>query len=422
MRILYTAFDNPAVETILSGMHTESLSGLPALYHPFRILLERGHTIDLLLFSADEKKDLVESEHFKRENLFHVRLPSAKNRFSALINTLAFPHLVKSSARKLMKQRKYDFVYGMGEGSGLAVSVAHRMGIPCGYRQFGVYNDFEHRVDKRKTTLTKRIAALLHHTYAYIAMRSSYDFMLTTNDGSHQNVLFEKLRIKKRFKYFFWKSGIPIPDSRPLPERQNGKAYPESFDDMRIVNIARFSPEKRQPRSAEILGWLHKKGYPMHLHYVGDDSSAAVKNAVLEEARRQNVTDYVHFEGRQEQKKTWQYARNSFVCLLPNESGLVNVFYETLAQGGAVVAAKTATLDDYIQNGENGFQFKTEEEAADYIIKLLEDRKLYDKIRAGAYATAREKLLSVDRRFGMEADLVEDTANGNSLEKYKEII
>ena len=64
MRILYITMDNPAVETILGGMHDETLSGLPAFYYPFKMLLARGCTIDLLLYSS-EPKTVVESAHFR---------------------------------------------------------------------------------------------------------------------------------------------------------------------------------------------------------------------------------------------------------------------------------------------------------------------------------------------------------------------
>lgn len=72
MRILYITMDNPAVETILGGMHDETLSGLPAFYYPFKMLLARGCTIDLLLYSS-EPKTVVESAHFRRENLIQIR-------------------------------------------------------------------------------------------------------------------------------------------------------------------------------------------------------------------------------------------------------------------------------------------------------------------------------------------------------------
>ena len=70
MRILYIAFNNPATENILSGMHDENLAGLPALYYPFKMLLERGHTIDLLLLSNQADRTLIESELFKRNNYY----------------------------------------------------------------------------------------------------------------------------------------------------------------------------------------------------------------------------------------------------------------------------------------------------------------------------------------------------------------
>ena len=42
MNILYITFDNPATENIISGMRDENLAGLPALYYPFKMLLDRG--------------------------------------------------------------------------------------------------------------------------------------------------------------------------------------------------------------------------------------------------------------------------------------------------------------------------------------------------------------------------------------------
>lgn len=407
MRILYIAFDNPATENIIGGMNDDTLAGLPALYYPFKLLLERGHSVDLLLFSPDKDKHFVESEHFKKENFFHVALPSD----SGIKGKLNFIKTVSGETKRRLKTRKYDFVYGLAEGAILGVMEAQKMKIPCGYRQFGIYNDFEKSVRKRKTLIGKRITAFMRHTYVYLAMRAKMDFLLTTNDGSHQDILFDMLKIKKRFKFFFWRSGIKMPKEKPKPD---------ALDMESIVQISRFSPEKRQPRSATILGIIHKRGYNLHLHYVGDDSDSAVKNAIISEAEKWGVREYVHFEGRQPQASVWKFARNSLACIMPNESGLVNVFYENLAQGAAVIAAKTSTLDEYIVNGKNGYQFETEEEAADYIEQLINNSELYSKLRENAYITATEKVISIDERFGMEVDLIEDAANRRSMEKYPE--
>lgn len=416
MRILYIAFDNPATENIISGMNDETLAGLPALYYPFKKLLERGHTVDLLLFSSDAHKTLVESEHFKNDNFFHVALTNDEG----IKGKISFIRTIRKETKKLIRTRQYDFVYGLGEGAILGVEVARKAGIHCGYRQFGVYNDFEKEMRRRKTLIGKSISAFLHHTYAYIPMRTKTDFLLMTNDGSHPDVLYDMLKIRKKYKYFFWRSGINMPENYPAPSVHKDKAYPDTFDKNAMVQISRFAPEKRQPRSATILGILHKRGYKMHLYYVGDYSCTDVKNAVLDEARKWNVQDYVHIEGRRKQARAWEYSRNALACIISNESGLGNVFYENMAQGSMVVAAKASTLDEYVENGVNGFQFATEEEAADQIEKMLNDETAYWDLRKRAYDTAQARFLSIEKRFGMEADLIEDAAYGKSLDAYPE--
>ena len=98
MRILYVAFgNNPAVETILGGMHDETLSGLPAFYYPFKMLLARGCTIDLLLYSS-EPKTVVESAHFRRENLIQIR-----PRHRGALGTLELPLHLAHATRQCLR-------------------------------------------------------------------------------------------------------------------------------------------------------------------------------------------------------------------------------------------------------------------------------------------------------------------------------
>ena len=418
MRILYIAFDNPATENIISGMRDEQLAGLPALYYPFKMLLERGHSVDIMLLTYQAFRPLVESEHFKGENYFPVQLPED----SGALGKLRLIRTIANATVGRLKERKYDFVYGLGEGAIIGVIEAHKRGIPCAYRQFGTYNDFEHDVRSKKTILEKRLESFLHHTYAYIPMRVKMAFLLNTNDGSHQDILFDMMKIKKHFKYFFWRSGIHMPAERPTIVRDTDKQYPEAFDPMALVQISRYSPEKRQIRSVKILGELHHRGHNMHLYFVGNAFDENAQQTLLAEAEKWGVQDYVHFEGRQPQDRAWMYSRHALACLIPNESGLGNVFYENMAQGSMVVASKASTLDEYIENGKNGFQFASEEEAADQLEQMLKDEEAYWALRKSAYDTAQEKFLSIEKRFGMEADLIEDAASGCSLDAYPEYL
>lgn len=118
MKILYIAFDNPAVETILGGMRDETLSGLPAFYYPLKMLLEQGHTVDMLLWSSLDHS-VVESKYFKKENLIQI-----KPKHDGILGMLELPLRLSRETRKLLKARHYDFVYGMAEGSHMAVRTA----------------------------------------------------------------------------------------------------------------------------------------------------------------------------------------------------------------------------------------------------------------------------------------------------------
>lgn len=418
MNILYITFDNPATENIISGMRDENLAGLPALYYPFKMLLDRGHTVDLLLLTYQTERPMEESKYFKRDNYFPVRLPDD----SGMFGKLRMIRAIVSAVKEQLKKRDYDFVYGLAEGAIIGVIEAQKRGIPCAYRQFGTYNDFEHGVRAKKTVLGKRIESFLHHTYAYIPMRAKMAFLLNTNDGSHQDLLFDMMKIKKHFKYFFWRSGIHMPAEQPAIVQDTDKQYPEAFDPTALVQISRYSYEKRQIRSVKILGELHRRGYEMHLYFVGNAFDENAQQTLLAEAEKWGVQDFIHFEGRQPQDRAWMYSRHALACLIPNESGLGNVFYENMAQGSMVVASRASTLDEYIENGKNGFQFASEADAADQIVQMLNNEEAYWALRKNAFETAQDKFLSIEKRFGMEVDLIEDTANGRSLDAYPEYL
>ena len=161
MRILYVAFDNPAVDTILGGMHDEELGGLPAFYFPFKFLLERGHTVDLLLYIREEKTVVV-SEHFKKENLILVH-PTKKG----LAASIELPFLLARETRKQIRAKKYDFVYGMTEGSHMAVRTAAWHGIPCALRQYGV-QEMTAVLERIPNRLMRYSKALKDYTYTGI--------------------------------------------------------------------------------------------------------------------------------------------------------------------------------------------------------------------------------------------------------------
>ena len=418
MRILYIAADNPAVDTILNGMDDSTLSGLPAFYYPFKMLLERGCKIDLLLYTVEERT-VVESRHFKKENLIQIH-----PRKNILPGAVDFFLQMSGTARRLLKSRHYDFVYGMSEGSHLAVWEAARRGIPCGLRQYGT-QEMANVLEPIQSMALRRLKALKDYTYITLSMVSRKTFILATNDGSRADELYRILGVrKKKFRFFFWRSGVYIPDVRPGVDHEDTDPYPRSYGPLTLSMINRIADVKRQDRAARILGELHKRGYPFHLYLVGTDDSHRMHEATVAAAREYGVEEYLHFEGGKSQKECRRYARNSFATLLPCEWNRVNVFYEVMGEGAVVVTNDNHSIDEFIEDGVNCLVYEEDDfaQAAEKIIGLIQDPQKIESIRAAAHRTARDKFMSLEKRFGLEAQLVVDAAREHDIKQYPLIL
>ncbi len=417
MRILYVGADNPAVDTILGGMDSSSLGGLPAFYYPFKMLLDRGHTIDLLLYTSRERT-VVESAHFKAENLIQIHPKNGR-----LSGPVEYAMLLSSAVRKLLRERQYDFVYGMSEGAHLAVWQAARRGIPCALRQFGT-QEMANVLEPVKSLWKRRLIALKDYTYITLSMQSRKSFLLATNDGSRADKLYDILGIReKKFPFFFWTSGVAIPEAQPPVDDAPGQ-YPRAYDPMALSMINRIADVKRQDRAARILGELHRRGYPFHLYLIGTDDSEKMHEATLRAAEEYGVRDYLHFEGGKSQTLCRQYARNAFATLLPCEWNRVNIFYEVMGEGSLVVTNDNHSIDEFIEPDVNCLLYEEDNfaQAAEKIIALMDDPEKRKAIRATAHRTAKEKFLSLEKRFGMEAQLVEDAAAGRDLSRYPAVL
>ena len=397
MRILYISGDNPAVDTILNGMDDSTLGGLPAFYYPFKMLLERGHT--------------------KAENLIQLH---PKN--GMLPGAVEYALQLTGAARSLLNERHYDFVYGMSEGAHLAVREAAKRGIPCGLRQFGT-QEMANVLEPIRSVLLRRLKALKDYTYITLSMQSRKSFLLATDDGTDTGAVPGLLGIEALpYRFFLWHTGIEIPAEQPA--LGDGETYPAGYAPMVLSHIGRVTELKSQDRSLRILEQLHRKGYPFHLYFVGDIRSEAFHKELLAWAEEHGLEAYVHFTGFLNQKVCRAYARNSFMTLLTADFNGGNVFYEIMSEGALLLMLRDPSLDRYAENGVNCVVCGKEEyeQAAERILALMDKEDTQAAIRRAAYQTAREKFLSIEKRFGLEADLVEAAARGEDLSRFPETL
>ena len=312
----------------------------------------------------------------------------------------------------------------MSEGAHLAVREAAKRGIPCGLRQFGT-QEMANVLEPMKSMFKRRLKAFKDYTYITLSMQSRKTFLLATNDGSRADQLYDILGIKeKKFPFFFWTSGVAIPETQPIVDFETQGSYPQTYDPMALSMVNRIADVKRQDRAARILGELHKRGYPFHLYLIGTDDSKEMYEATVHAAEEYGVVDYLHFEGGKSQNECRQYARNSFATLLPCEWNRVNIFYEVLGEGSVIVTNDNHSIDEFIEPDVNCLLYGEDNfaEAAEKIIALTDDPEKMKALRAAAHQTAKDKLMTLEKRFGLEAQLVEDAARGRDLSQYPEVL
>lgn len=93
-----------------------------------------------------------------------------------------------------------------------------------------------------------------------------------------------------------------------------------------------------------------------------------------------------------------------------NVSNLGNVFFETFSTGAVILGLDDGSLDDYIVDGQNGFIIRDEAHAIIVVESILDGTVDRATVRQQAIKTAREKFMSLEARFDMEVDLIEQTA------------
>lgn len=419
MRILYITFENPAVYTILNGMHDEELDGLPAFYFPFRMLTERGHRVEMLLVS-DRDFEVKKSSGF---DISHFHLLKIRNR--GMAGKLEVLVRIVKKVRRLLKENRYDFVYGMGEGTYPAVYTAYKMGVAAALRQYGT-QEMANVLEGISGKAGRLLKAAIDYPYITLSMNGKMNFLLATNDGSRADELYDLLGIRrKKFDFYFWRSGVYIPQTRPEPDVSKDACYPMAYDPMHLSHIGRIVDVKRQDRSVRILGELHRRGYPFHLHFVGSYSSGSeMVEKVHTLAREYGVEDYIHFEGSQPQSVCRLHGRNALATLLVCEWNRVNIFYEVMGEGAVVLTNNNHSIDEFIEDGVNCLVYEEDNyaQAADWVIALLENPERARAIRKEAYRTASEQFMSLEKRFGLEVKLIEDTAAGKNTDAYPPVL
>lgn len=165
----------------------------------------------------------------------------------------------------------------------------------------------------------------------------------------------------------------------------------------RIVCVARLVEKKGHRLLVEAARILHGKGHAIEVRLVG---KGPLRSALREQIHSARLDDVVFLEGPKTQLEVLEYYHRAHLVVLPsvvsvdgNREGLPVSIVEALACGVPVVATALTGIPEVVEHERNGLIVPPGDAAhlAHAIERVLEDRMLYDVLRAQARGSVLDR-------------------------------
>ena len=155
---------------------------------------------------------------------------------------------------------------------------------------------------------------------------------------------------------------------------------------IKLINVGSLVNKKNQILALEIVKNILQKGFNVELTFLGDGPE---KNKLIEYSIKLGIQNRIHFAGIVKNVNEYLWNSNIYLHTATYEPfGLVLI--EAMAAGLPVVSLDGKGNRDFINHNENGYIFKEQDPKifAEVIIKLFENKKLYQEISTNGQKTA----------------------------------
>lgn len=153
-------------------------------------------------------------------------------------------------------------------------------------------------------------------------------------------------------------------------------------NDFLFVSICRLGPEKNVKESIENFALLLKKFPLCKLLVVGSGTDEENLHKLVEEKK---LSASIIFTGSIDPKEVWKYYRLGDIYISSSKSEIQGLTYiEALASGNPIICREDPSLNGTLEEGKNGYSFKTQEEFIKNATLLLENEKLIKEMSAYA--------------------------------------
>lgn len=159
-----------------------------------------------------------------------------------------------------------------------------------------------------------------------------------------------------------------------------------------LIHVSNFRSVKRIDTIIETFAKVHEK-IPSKLVLLGDGPELI---DMRQKTRDLGVEEHVLFLGKQDNVSAF-YQLSDLVLLLSEKESFGLTLLEAMKTGVVPIGSNAGGIKEVIKHGETGYivDVGDSEQAAQYAIKLLQDRKLYDQFQS-------QMLLDIEQRFGSE--------------------
>lgn len=408
MKILYVTEMWTGLAGIL--LHGDlAFKGMPAFYRVLERLVADGHEIDMLIHETDKAEyEMPIAPRILWMNQIHYTrcyLPFDRTGiwkpFSECVKAVA----VYRATENLLKQNRYDIVYGHGPFSEAAGVAASRHGISFGQRRYG---DFYYEYICR-FGLLRAICSQPVNFWSYCRKKR---FMVATNDGSNIDKLYKRLNgTRTPYPLYFWRNGYD-----PIPEEKIAGSQiivpPKPY----LLYVGRITEWKGQARAIELLHILKQNGIVLPLYLAGQIDSPAYYEKTCSDAASYGVAEQVHHLAALPLSDIAKLIPEALMCLsFYDISNFGNVFIEYVTNGGLVLSLNDGTLNDVILNGENGFLIDSMAEGADVVAQMLKEPVRCAQMKERASQKSHSYFMTWEQRIQKEIDLLQSTVDNPAL-------
>lgn len=306
---------------------------------------------------------------------------------------------------KSLRNDQYDIIYGYEFHGVLAVKILKILGVT---RASKVVSRFQGTFLNEMISL-KQYLRLLFNIDHCLALRSSCDLCIMTNDGTQGDKAIKKIALKNYPLLKFWVNGV----DNHVPDHSRVKSIKAQFhlDETPVfMSVSRLTTWKRVDRAIRVLSILKTDFGICDFKYliIGEGDERESLNRLV---CNLGLSDNVVFIGSiaNSEVKNYLEAADYFISTYEH-SNVGNPLLEAIRANKIIFTINNGDTGSWIKHQCNGFIYEEDENLcqnmANDIANIIKDNQLSKSIADGVYRLQYDKLWTWEERFEEEIKTV----------------